>query len=176
MGLVKFAAALGLGKILSMQNLGNHSPNRTNSSSSHQEEVQLISCLQMQKDLYERLLSQKEIQAEDMHVFIVIAAALVGLIVVSLGIMTYCLMKARSDQQRCSEAHHKYEGLMEEKNNRIQELLKQLQEKNASLNMNNSTEHHDGLRVQAHQIIPQQQPIVYAFPGYPPASTNTQKG
>ena len=176
MGLVKLAAALGLGKILRMQNLGNHSPNRTNSSSSHQEEVQLISCLQMQKDLYERLLSQKEVQAEDMHHFIVIASALVGLIVVSLGILIFCLMRARSNQQRCSEAlTYKYEGLMEEKNNRIQELLKQLQE-NASLNKNNSTEHHDGLRVQAHQIIPQQQPIVYAFPGYPPASTNTQKG
>ena len=109
---------------------------------------------------HERLLNQKDLHLQDLqltvrHLYncIVMISAIAAFIVVCVIISTVFLLRIKDEQKRRLESqNNKYEGIIQEKTNRIQELEK---EKQAS-----------GHGVMQH--IPQQQPFVYAFPGLPP--------
>ena len=115
------------------------------------------------RDSHERLVAQKDLHLDDLKQHledmkltvkqldkcILIVSAIAAVIVISLIAVTCYLLGLRDEQKRRLEAqNYRFEGIVQEKNERIHHL--EARQENSS----KTSDHSDS----------QQQPILYAFP------------
>jgi len=125
---------------------------------SHQLELQQKDLDLKKLELHLNELHQKELR--NIYECILIVSVIAAVIICCLMILTFYLVGIRDEKRRQLENQiSKYEGILEEKKHRIQELEKR-QDANAA-------HHHEPQH--AHALHAHQQPIVYAFPGLPPS-------
>jgi hypothetical protein len=110
------------------------------------------------QNLHTGHLEDMKMNIEQLQIFI----AALGVIILFLMVICFYLLGARDEQRSRLEAqNNKYEGMILEKNNRIQSL--EVKQDILTTKAAESCNHHEN----------QHQPIVYAFPGLPtPASKN----
>lgn len=102
----------------------------------------------------EQLLVEKDTQAHYFQRTLISVSLIAAIVIVLFAVLTSYLMRTRDEQRRRLE-NRLFEGIIQEKNKRIEEL-----EKPAEKPAGNGSGH-------------QQPHFVYAMPNLPPALTNT---